>query len=572
MKGNIFFKTILPLIIAFVFAGIFFLSYNHYLLDKSLANLRLSLKDVENAKTTQDIQKVKNILDDTFLSEITKDDFDFASVLKIEASSQISKEITEGGQIQDLKNVLQEVVDVKTEEKSFLVSKVNEFLVNIFPQKREENQKLIQDKIKKIKEDPFRFKGKALQKQYLKLVKNYLKMKDWQSSLDYIGKIEKINSKNMIAYRAKFYKGIVYKFQGKFKQASSIFNKLKKDLTGKWDTFVSYQEADSLYQSGQKEKAMQIFENISRTEPYSKIGKVAQFRKKYIYSYDRDLRDMEKAKEVQEQLKEAKAIELEEIKVGGETGEKVEETVTETFDLDLETEDKGQSYLKEGFKFLREAYFAQNKEKITEWSALALDKFEASQVKKSYQAYLHIGKALGFNFLGNNQQAQQEIKKALEASSANPIVLQYAAYIYHRMGLIDESINAYQRVLLKNPEFYLIRYNLATLYLIKGDLSKARSNLIRVIENRPSYAPAYNNLAFVLWDQNEYGEATKNLKIATSLDPDYVDAHYNLGIIYYNLGAYRKAVEEFEKVKELKGDYRQVFKFLYQAKKILRSK
>ncbi|UCG34884.1 MAG: hypothetical protein JSW17_05170 [Candidatus Omnitrophota bacterium] len=94
-KKKIFLKNILPLIITCVAALIFFLSYNHYLLDKTLANLKISLKELEAADNLELARAVKGILDDTFIMEVAKEELDVASLAKMEFSGQIVGTMTD---------------------------------------------------------------------------------------------------------------------------------------------------------------------------------------------------------------------------------------------------------------------------------------------------------------------------------------------------------------------------------------------------------------------------------------------------------------------------------------------
>ncbi len=78
MQKKVFIKHFLPLIIAFGLAFIFFSSYNHYLLDNTFANLKVSLRQLEEAQDIEQAKGVKDILSDAFLIEMTKGNFDLS--------------------------------------------------------------------------------------------------------------------------------------------------------------------------------------------------------------------------------------------------------------------------------------------------------------------------------------------------------------------------------------------------------------------------------------------------------------------------------------------------------------
>lgn len=571
MRKKVFFRTGLPLISAFVLAVIFFISYNHYLLDRSLANLRVSLREVKGARTLEDLRRVRNVLDNTFLYEITRDDFDFASALRIEASAQIVQEASQSGQLQDLKSLLEETIQDRADERPAFLARLDNFVLNIFPQEKREEEKALKSEIKRIEGRLFRYQGQELQQQYLRLVRLCVRAMDWDKVLEFTGSVKNIDPESDAAYLAGFYEGVAYKFQGDFEQAAAVFQRLGERLAGNWNLFVSYQQADSLYQAGAKEEALKLFESLSERAPVSEIAKVAEFRKRYIYLYDQDLSDARRAREAQERLKEVRDIKIEE-EPKADVIERAEPERIDFFESDFQVEELPESYLEEGFALLRQAYFTDSEAKREELSLRALDKFRASEVRKEHKGYLHIGKALSFEFLNNHQEAKAHLQKALNYSPVNFIVLQYAAYVYYRLGLIDRAIRTYNNVVLANPTSYLARYNLATLYLIKDDLSQAETNLRLAIRNNPRFTPAYNNLAYVLWRRREYGEAEEKLRAAVNLDPNYIDAHYNLGIIYYNLGDYSKAIDHFSKVEEIDESYRRVIMYLNDARRALRSR
>lgn len=571
MRKKVFFKTIFPLITAFFLAAIFFISYNHYLLDRSLVNLRVSLRQVRGASTIEDLRKVRGVLEDTFLYEITREDFNFASVLKIEASSQIAQEVSKSGQLQDLKSLLEEAIEGKTAQRPAFLSHLDDFLINILPRGRRREEERLNFEIKKVEDSLFLYRGQELQQQYLKLVRLSVRIMDWEKVLNYSGRAISIDPGSDPAYLAAFYKGIAYKFQGDFDRAADVFKRLGERVAGNWNLFVSYQQADSLYQGGAKEEALKLFENLSERASYSQIGRVAEFRKQYIYSYDDHLSDIEKAEEAKERLREVRPVKI----IREPKADLIERADSERagfFAVDFKIEEGFESYLEEGFAFLRDAYFSDSEIEREELSLQALSKFRNSKIRQEHTGYLHIGKAIGFEFLNNHPKAKIHLERALDHSPANFIILQYAAYIYYRFGLIDKAINTYNNVVLANPESYLIRYNLATLFLIKDDLNQAEINLRMVIQQNPRFVSAYNNLAYVLWRKREYGEAEQKLKVAIGLDPNYIDPHYNLGVIYYNLGDYSKAVDQFSKVERIDRNYRKVDNYLRDARRALRSR
>ena len=66
---------------AFLAAGVFFIGYNNYLLDKTLSNLKVSLKQLDKEKGQRIAESVRDILDDTFIMEIARKDLDASTLV-----------------------------------------------------------------------------------------------------------------------------------------------------------------------------------------------------------------------------------------------------------------------------------------------------------------------------------------------------------------------------------------------------------------------------------------------------------------------------------------------------------
>ncbi len=142
------------------------------------------------------------------------------------------------------------------------------------------------------------------------------------------------------------------------------------------------------------------------------------------------------------------------------------------------------------------------------------------------------------------------------------------ASLYEAEGLLDKAIDKYNLALRLDQRLNFTHFNLARIYLAKGDLNASTEELIKSIpgiglskgekENylqviagylksiKKQKAPAafYNDLG-VRFAVNGYFEAAiQAFKAAIELEPRYKDAYFNLGLAYYKMNQRNKAINE----------------------------
>ncbi len=569
-KQNIF-KPFLPLIIAFLGAFIFFLSYNHYLLDSSLVNLKLSLK---NLKATDKLAEVKNILDDTFLMEISKESFDLASAMKLEISSQLVKAVpeeesanqkylldmnsalkidlsnsmlgegTNTAQLKDAKHFIDEVVGQKAGSKPFLVSKMEDMLIALFPQKRKVAESEVYPKIRELEKSLSSYRGEALQEKYLEIARLYLRIKDFDNSFKNVQEAIKLGPDNPAGLKGLFYSGIIYKAKGDPRQAAAVFSQVRNKLPGEWKTFSFYQEASSWIESGDKTKGLALLEENFNQNPSSETAQLSLFRAGQIYLHD--LKDEKKAQEIFNKLAE----QVPGSKLWQYINYKVKEDVSANY---LQ---KGFDLLKV-FDLLKQSQESSDEQKCVE----ALDMFNQALEIIPGEALAYSGKALAYYLLNKSGEALKEAERAREIAPDNPENIAILGFIYYNLGMIDKAVSEYKEVANKLTSSIAF-YNLATLYVVKGDYDGAQKAFRQAIKIDPKFAEAHNNLGYALWLGEQFQEARDSFERAISLKPDYLDPHYNLGIALYVAGDYEAARKEFLYLEQVSPGYKEVRGYL----------
>jgi len=114
-----------------------------------------------------------------------------------------------------------------------------------------------------------------------------------------------------------------------------------------------------------------------------------------------------------------------------------------------------------------------------------------------------------------------------------------------------EAIDAYHRVLSKNPAHVDALINLGMLSYDGGDLEKAADCFRRAVALEEGNAVARFNLGSVLDEMGELEEARQHLRLAVRLDPRYADAHYNLAFVCEKLSARAEARQHWQLYVEL---------------------
>lgn len=114
-----------------------------------------------------------------------------------------------------------------------------------------------------------------------------------------------------------------------------------------------------------------------------------------------------------------------------------------------------------------------------------------------------------------------------------------------------QAIEAYRRVLEKNPRWLEPYLNLGTLLYEQGRAAEAAACYQAGVELEPTNPLAHFNLGSVLEELGERVAARDHLRVAVQLKPDYPEAHYNLALVCEKLGASAEARRHWRRFLEL---------------------
>ena len=90
--------------------------------------------------------------------------------------------------------------------------------------------------------------------------------------------------------------------------------------------------------------------------------------------------------------------------------------------------------------------------------------------------------------------------------------------------------------------------NLGIIFLEKGQLDDAISNLQAAIDLRPENAPAHDNLAKALLQKGQVPEAMVHYRKLLEIEPENVEARNTLGTALIQQGRIREAIDQWQEV------------------------
>jgi tetratricopeptide (TPR) repeat protein len=146
------------------------------------------------------------------------------------------------------------------------------------------------------------------------------------------------------------------------------------------------------------------------------------------------------------------------------------------------------------------------------------------------------------------------IAKYEAAYAANPelyTVFGDIGSIYMETGDNDKAIEAFNKLLEKDPNNQEARISLASVWFKKGNADEAKKALASLNIDSISNPYTLYNIGVGFYNAQQTEEAIKYWEKAVTLDPKMVDAQFQLALGYYALKQNDKAKAAFQKVIEL---------------------
>ena len=179
---------------------------------------------------------------------------------------------------------------------------------------------------------------------------------------------------------------------------------------------------------------------------------------------------------------------------------------------------KGNIHYKEtALELYSKALLLKNEKKYTEAIALLTKASENTEQRDSI--YYQMAECYFYQY--NYEKAIEYADKAITANDSldKPYILQYSVYM--NLNQVADATRVLEKLLIKRPQLYRIRFNLASVYYSQTKQNlKARYHFLKIIE------------------QSQYETIESYYK---------EQSYYFLGHIYYGFGEYKKAYQFFLK-------------------------
>ena len=133
---------------------------------------------------------------------------------------------------------------------------------------------------------------------------------------------------------------------------------------------------------------------------------------------------------------------------------------------------------------------------------------------------------------------------------------------HRQLNNLDEAICTSENALQTNYSFCQINFILATIFIDKKLLNKAKNILLNIVEDNPDFHEAYLKLADIMHSQSLFIEAEKVLRRALKIEPNFPSTYCNLGLMLRYQGSFSKAEDMFNKAIEIDPSFRTSYAYL----------
>jgi hypothetical protein len=126
----------------------------------------------------------------------------------------------------------------------------------------------------------------------------------------------------------------------------------------------------------------------------------------------------------------------------------------------------------------------------------------------------HFYKASELMQIGQLEEAEKQLEKALELKPGNPKILNLLGLVYFKLGRHQRSILIYQDLIDRYAEDATLRVNLAMVYLKNDQLKEAEYELQTAVQLNPNHQKAHRTLAVVKMKLGQEDQAQEHMAVA----------------------------------------------------------
>lgn len=122
-------------------------------------------------------------------------------------------------------------------------------------------------------------------------------------------------------------------------------------------------------------------------------------------------------------------------------------------------------------------------------------------------------------------------------------------------GDYQAALTLFEEFLQKNPDVYLIHYNIALCHQELKEYDRALEDYQKFLEKRPDHATTYYKMGQCYIGLEQYDKALESFEKTVELNPDDPNTYYNVAEVYFYTDYLEEAIKYYQKSIELKPDF-----------------
>lgn len=161
--------------------------------------------------------------------------------------------------------------------------------------------------------------------------------------------------------------------------------------------------------------------------------------------------------------------------------------------------------------------------------------------------------AIAYSDIGDNQKAEQVLKKAINSIGMKKEVAQSLGYVFFRSKRYSLALFVFSELLSKHPDDPQIYFIMGDIYMKIKNYLRAKELFERGLSIKEDKI-IWNKLGLCNFEIGAIEDAKSAFEKAIAMDKDFWPAYMNLGLIYKRKSDFENSAKMYQKALELKGD------------------
>jgi len=188
------------------------------------------------------------------------------------------------------------------------------------------------------------------------------------------------------------------------------------------------------------------------------------------------------------------------------------------------------------------------------WEA-ALASFDWAIALDGAYAEAHYNRGNALKELERSEEALASYDRALSLKPTHPQAHSNRGIVLAALGRFEASIASYDAAIALRPDFARAHYNRANVLCAQRQWEAALSGFDRALALEPDYAEAHSNRGFVLHELRRLDESLESCDRAIALKADYVEGHCNRGGVLLAKRQVAEALSSYDRAVGIDPEY-----------------